>query len=550
MDTCPFVARSVTRSSQIFPVFVDPHSMRLGLMAAFGLAAVIVTVLAARNGRHSRPGSSFLLVVTFMGAGVALLNTLNTVQLLLEGRAAVWIVTAVQALVSPVVMGAVTCMALSLSDRAWRLSRRAALLLLAEPALIAVAAVTNPWLHLVIADVQPAGWHGMLVPVPGPAFWVNVAYVQLLIFGTLGRLIVLLIRATGGRRRIIGRVLGTFVPCTVLVLVVQALPFTIIDVTPLGQAITMIYIQIVLVRRMPKYIPIAHRHVFASISDAVTVVDHEGRILEANPAAHEVFRRIIPGLPADLTGVDIADVGSVLVLDLDERHATEQTITSPGGSGVDLHLRTTPLYDQRGACLGWTLVGRDVTEANQRRREAEQATVRLRDQLATIEALQVGLADQANRDPLTGLHNRRYLMEQLQAEQPTSLAIVDLDHFKEINDTYGHAAGDTVLVAVARLLQDELGPYGVVARYGGEEFVVAFATLGVDAACARVDRFREIVGRADTGLPLKIKFSAGVAEAEADDNSLEAVLRHADEALYAAKRAGRDRVERAVTARV
>jgi PleD family two-component response regulator len=139
---------------------------------------------------------------------------------------------------------------------------------------------------------------------------------------------------------------------------------------------------------------------------------------------------------------------------------------------------------------------------------------------------------QASTDTLTGLLNRRAFSEQLGAVpphlRPIAVAMADLDHFKILNDTYGHETGDRALRLFARVLRDSLRGSDLVSRYGGEEFAIAFPD------CAAIDA--TTVG----GLP-KFTASFGITEAEPGEE-LVAVLRRADDALMLAKRQGRDRV--------
>jgi diguanylate cyclase (GGDEF)-like protein len=160
------------------------------------------------------------------------------------------------------------------------------------------------------------------------------------------------------------------------------------------------------------------------------------------------------------------------------------------------------------------------------------------------------LRDQADRDWLTGLHNRRYLARELErlggerASGPFSVAVLDLDHFKSINDRFGHDAGDRVLVRVAALLLAELRQADVVVRTGGEEFVVLMPATGANAAAACCERLRRAIGDEpwDEVVPgLGVTASVGLASG-ADGAALEALASLADDRLYAAKRAGRDRV--------
>lgn len=164
------------------------------------------------------------------------------------------------------------------------------------------------------------------------------------------------------------------------------------------------------------------------------------------------------------------------------------------------------------------------------------------------------LQDLTCRDPLTGLHNRRHLDDVLNRElagarrrgTPLGVAVVDLDHFKTLNDTFGHGAGDDVLRAFAGVLGRRFRASDAVCRYGGEEFVVVCSgCAGVDLAAA-LDAVREqwAALRVASGAcaTLSSTFSAGVAEFPGDGLDASQLLRAADSALYAAKGAGRNRV--------
>jgi diguanylate cyclase (GGDEF)-like protein len=158
------------------------------------------------------------------------------------------------------------------------------------------------------------------------------------------------------------------------------------------------------------------------------------------------------------------------------------------------------------------------------------------------------LREQVDRDPLTGLHNRRYLdrardESSLDLPGPVGLAVVDLDHFKSINDRFGHHCGDRVLVRVAALLVEHLRAEDVVARTGGEEFVVLMPRTDEAAALACCERLRTAFHAepwADIAPGLRLTASFGVVSAP-DAGDLDVLTRDADERLYEAKRTGRDR---------
>jgi len=165
------------------------------------------------------------------------------------------------------------------------------------------------------------------------------------------------------------------------------------------------------------------------------------------------------------------------------------------------------------------------------------------------------LKDMSLRDALTGLYNRRCLDQVLleawkttsTRREPLSLLMIDVDHFKQINDRYGHAAGDDCLREIAQRLQRHATTLGgVVARYGGEEFVVVLAHTDAEIAQALAEALRTAVGGSPIKAavaPLWVTISTGVATAlPGAKDSLGAVLKRADAALYRAKHEGRNRV--------
>ena len=156
-------------------------------------------------------------------------------------------------------------------------------------------------------------------------------------------------------------------------------------------------------------------------------------------------------------------------------------------------------------------------------------------------------------DPLTGLHNRQAMLEELErqrtrslrTDRPCSVALADLDHFKAVNDTYGHAAGDIVLRITADRFLERLRPYDSVYRYGGEEFLFCLPDADLRLAHNALERLRRRLESEpillDTGEELWVTASFGVAEMGADA-TVEGSIEYADQALYSAKNGGRNRV--------
>ena len=173
------------------------------------------------------------------------------------------------------------------------------------------------------------------------------------------------------------------------------------------------------------------------------------------------------------------------------------------------------------------------------------------------ESFHENLVSSALRDPLTKLFNKRYLLDRLDSElkfarrhgTPLSLLMLDLDHFKKINDTEGHLAGDAVLTNLAAVLTKAVRNEDVVARFGGEELAIILRAIPMDPAAMLAERLRKLVEQTATshgGHELRATVSIGAAGYPSTPaETVEQLIEAADRALYAAKHAGRNRVQRA-----
>jgi diguanylate cyclase (GGDEF)-like protein/PAS domain S-box-containing protein len=192
-----------------------------------------------------------------------------------------------------------------------------------------------------------------------------------------------------------------------------------------------------------------------------------------------------------------------------------------------------PLRDAHGRVTHFATIGRDLS-----------ATKRLQQELQLM----------ASTDPLTGLLNRRRFLEQAEAEflrsqryqHELAAVMLDIDHFKAINDSHGHFVGDQVLTAMSRATENLLRGTDIIGRWGGEEFVILMPETPLAGAAILAERLREVLARlcVDTAArPLRFTVSAGVAARGGPDASITDILQRADSALYAAKQRGRNRIQ-------
>lgn len=288
----------------------------------------------------------------------------------------------------------------------------------------------------------------------------------------------------------------------------------------------------------------------------VAMLDRDGRILVANDQFCESI-----GLPmAEVEGRYVQEVippefrarHTILI----ERCLNGETIEfMEQGSGItqDLpvhcHGRYVPLYE--GARVaGLVLALTDVSELKRAQLQLARLNADLVNKVAEVHQLQTRLHEMAVRDALTGLHNRRFLDEQLPYELararrlqlPLCIALGDIDHFKQLNDTYGHQAGDAVLRALRELFTQMVRDSDLVCRWGGEEILIVMPDVSAEVALARIERLREALAARTIGFgnhQLRVTISFGIS-AQQDGASADEIIGAADMALYEAKAAGRN----------
>jgi diguanylate cyclase (GGDEF)-like protein/PAS domain S-box-containing protein len=280
------------------------------------------------------------------------------------------------------------------------------------------------------------------------------------------------------------------------------------------------------------------RTLFETASDAILSIDENGLILMANRAAKDVFE--YPG--QDIGGSDVRrllgtgqegtwEVLAGYATGSDSGKYVESSAVTRSGKKVPFHISVSK--STSGGKQFYNAILRDVSQ---------------------IKAYEEDLQILANTDSLTRLYNRRQLYPMMQKDLdhavrkkiPFSVLLIDIDHFKKFNDTYGHAGGDLLLVHFADKMRSTLRKIDSAFRFGGEEFIVLLPETTGEAAMVPAERVRQLIADSrlsmpPEGRPVSFTVSAGVA-GHRNGDTLDDVIRHADLAMYAAKSGGRNRV--------
>lgn len=427
--------------------------------------------------------------------------------------------------------------------------QRVALVVL--PVFVAGAALSSPWHGLFYAagtgpDLGLPG--APVIYIRGPLFTV----VSALLYGLLVWSLVLLLRGLMTARRSY-RVhfsllfLLTLAPMAANVGYVLA-DFTLFDFdpTPFFFIFTsMAYAVIIMTNSHLDLVGIARQDFFDNFPTALAVVDTSGRTQFVNHAAEGI-----------MPSPEIAEI----LLDLVERAQRQggvpikaQSTTLEGRAlRVAMHPVLSPL-GQQNSTIGWMAIVEDVTAVQEIIADLTASLEEQSTQLEQSREATARLHSLAVRDPLTGALNRRGLEDALKsllaegtAPEAISIALIDIDHFKEVNDRYGHEAGDTVLVRLTEILTRTFRRGDLVFRVGGEEFLVLGPGLEIEMMASRLDQARDALAHDERVVAAvtdgPVRFSVGLDRwTSSGPRSLAEVMRNVDTLLYAAKRDGRNR---------
>lgn len=402
-------------------------------------------------------------------------------------------------------------------------------------ALLFLAVCTMPLHNLFYANpwIDRGGDFPFLRFERGPLYWVNQLYQwSCVIAGDLVLLRFLMSAPPAFRAQIVF-VLGISIfPLVMVGLYLMGLFPAEIDPNPFGFTLSFALVALGLLRfHLFDLMPIARERVLEALEDGVLVVDYAGHLVDSNPAA----RRMLPGIEfsgGPLFSEAIASLPEFVAF-MSEPPPASAEFSLPDPEGMPRRYRARSFPIGSATAFGKAILLTDVSE---------------------VAALLARLNELACTDELTEILNRRRFFEIARREvelsrrsgRPFSVCIADLDLFKNVNDTYGHAAGDEVLREVVRRFQAELRSTDVLCRYGGEEFAFFLPDSGPELAAGAVERIRQrLVAGPVTweGVAIPVSASFGIAAGDpspGDDDALDRSLRRADLALYEAKEAGRN----------
>lgn len=305
------------------------------------------------------------------------------------------------------------------------------------------------------------------------------------------------------------------------------------------------------------------QHVLRTLIDAaptwLSMIDRDGRMVIANQRYSETFGLSIKSIKGKhYSSVFPTETSIRLESLLDECFSGKQVEFDDewnvrGQSTRFVHGMCVPVFEGETVVSVVTAI-MDLTEIQNAQSRLRSANAELERRVEEVHALQALLREQAIRDPLSGLYNRRYLDETLDRElaralregYPVSIVMCDIDYFKALNDTYGHQAGDEVIRSLARFLREQARASDILCRYGGEEFLLVLPGMSPDNALERIDAWRKKLAerRVIFGpFELSTTVSFGIASYPAHGETPELLIAAADQALYLAKRKGRNRVE-------
>ena len=414
-----------------------------------------------------------------------------------------------------------------------KLKKRIIMAVLIPPVIVALLVMSWPWSDIFYKDLvyDTSGVIPRLIVTGGIPYIIFFAYTYVLAIASA--VIVAYYRKRGDdifKRQTSALIIGTLIPSIGNAVNVLKLSDMGFDITPMLLSVTCMLLGYSIFRRGLYMIePLAQEQIMENMSDGFILVDMQGKFIDANAAA----KRLFPKLKAISPGAEMSIFDNITQANDGSIEGREFTLTED--DGVKSHYRTSQYYiENNSKPIGRCVMVYDITEAKERLDEVSQL---------------------AEHDSLTGLINRgtlyrkgKVLFAQFELKSNAAVLMMDIDFFKNINDTYGHLNGDEVLKKVSEALAARFRSTDIVGRYGGEEFCAFLPQISGEAAMGLAEKLRAGIEKLDLildGEKVNITISIGVAIYDSSRHkNFEAMLSDADTALYEAKKSGRNCVKR------
>ncbi|MCJ7434700.1 MAG: diguanylate cyclase [Anaerolineales bacterium] len=424
------------------------------------------------------------------------------------------------------------------------------------PVIILLLVWTNSLHHFFFSSEHASILKGFLVieRIRGQGFWIYVAYSYGLLLGGTVVLLREIKRASVLLRAQLTTILiGSSIPWLASIYThFWFIHYSALDLTPIAFSISgFLFAYAIFMQSFLDLVPVARNFLVEKMMDGLLVVDANLRILDINPSAEKTFGI----LAKDVLGKDGTKIFPQWAKEFHDVQSSGKEFRADVHGGISSECRydltITPFRLNQPHVAGYLIIFRDITHHWNARDGLQDINKELEAKLGEINALQDELREQAMRDSLTGVYNRRFLEDALNREIPRAveqnyplcIIMMDLDHFKDVNDIYGHKAGDLILNEVADKIKRAIRDGDLACRYGGDEFIIILPNVTPEISCQRAEQIRQnIVAIAIKYkvVTLKVTSSLGVSVFPEHGSSADLLMRAADKALYYSKQQGRN----------
>ncbi|WP_050183934.1 histidine kinase N-terminal 7TM domain-containing diguanylate cyclase [Domibacillus robiginosus] len=509
------------------------HILMYVLVLITGASVSIFLGIYSFKKIRNAPGGKYFCAAAFLSALFAAAYSFELTSTSLE-RILFWV--AVEYIAIPFLPTVILLMCIDYTGR--KLKRWMNAILFSIPLLTLLLHWTNSFHHLYYTSVglRTDASYPVAKLEGGPWFWIQTVYLYFCLLVSVSILLWQLKKVSFRfQAQIFLMVIGLLIPPAATLFYLNGWSSGI-DLGPISMCLSFLFHGAALLWfQMFDVVPIARETVFESLEEGVMVLNKNEVIVDYNQA----LKMVLPSLTVHMIGKPLEEVirSKERLAAIIQRGQESDYQLTRGGRELHFHIRFASMKNKRKEIIGRIITFINVTE----RVEMEKQLQKL-----------------ARMDGLTGVLNRTFFLEQAEAacqrlkkeDGSVSIIMLDIDHFKRVNDTFGHEAGDLVLKKLTHIVRENIQPNDLLARYGGEEFIIFLPDVSLFKAHERAEVIRTAIAEAAIFIneeTLHITSSFGLSYAQLEpfetDSPVQMLMREADQALYTAKRNGRNRVQ-------